>query len=152
MTIPNDMLPARSFSVSIRQDWQALYEQIWHPQFFPQWAAGLAESELRQDGDRWLADGPDGPIVIRFTPHNAFGVMDHVVEPGDGSDVHVPLRVVANRSGAEVILTLYRQPDMTDERFAADIRLIDRDLKALKRLIDASPNDVLRAAAHPRGT
>ena len=136
MTMPNDILTARSFSVSIRKDWRALYDQIWHPQFFPQWAAGLAESQLRQDGDKWLADGPDGPIVISFTPHNAFGAMDHVVKLGHGSEVHVPLRVVANGSGAEVILTLFRQPDMADERYAVDIRLINRDLKALKRLIE----------------
>ena len=130
------MLPARSFSVSINLDWQALYERIWRPEVFPTWAAGLAESDLRAEADHWLADGPDGPIRIRFTPHNAFGVMDHFVDTGEGADVHVPLRVVANGAGAEVILTLYRQPDMTDERFAADIKLVNRDLKALKHLIE----------------
>lgn len=130
------MLPARTYSVSIAMDWQALYERIWQPEFFPQWAAGLAEAALRPDGDWWLADGPDGAIRIRFTPHNAFGIMDHVVDTGEGDQVHVPLRVVANGDGAEVVLTLYRQPAMTDERFAADIKLVNRDLKALKHLIE----------------
>ena len=131
------MLHARSFSVSMRKDWQALYEQIWQPDFFPKWAAGLSESDLRADGDHWLADGPDGPIRIRFTPHNAYGVMDHFVDVGDGvPEVHVPLRVVQNGEGAEVILTLYRQPGMDDERFAGDIKLINRDLKLLKALVE----------------
>jgi len=130
------MLPARTFSVSIRTGWEAVYERIWQPEFFPTWAAGLSESDLRPDGDHWLADGPDGPIRIRFTPHNAFGVMDHFVDTGEGGEIHVPLRVVANGNGAEVMLTLYRQPDMTDERFAADIKLVNRDLKALKHLIE----------------
>lgn len=130
------LLPARSFSVSIAHEWRSLYERIWHPAFFPQWAAGLADSALRENGDHWLADGDDGAFVIRFTPHNAFGVMDHVVEPGDGSVIAVPLRVVANGEGAEVVLTLYRQPDMTDEAFAADIKLVMRDLRALKRLVE----------------
>ena len=40
------------------------------------------------------------------------------------------------RQGAEVMLTLFRQPGMDDERFAADIRWVNRDLKALKRLIE----------------
>ncbi len=130
------LLPARSFSVSIAHEWRSLYERIWHPAFFPQWAAGLAESELRKNGDHWLADGDEAPFVIRFTPHNAFGVMDHVVEPGDGTVIAVPMRVVANGEGAEVVLTLYRQPDMTDDAFAADIKLIMRDLRALKRLVE----------------
>lgn len=131
------LLPARSFSISIAHEWRSLYERIWHPTFFPQWAAGLAESDLRENGDHWLADGDEEPFVIRFTPHNDFGVMDHVVEPGDGAAIAVPMRVVANGEGAEVVLTLYRQPDMTDEHFAADIKLIMHDLRALKRLVEA---------------
>ena len=130
------MLPARTFSISIDHEWQALYDRIWQPEFFPKWASGLAESGLRQEGEHWLADGPEGPIRIRFTPHNPHGVMDHHVDLGQGEEIHVPLRVVRNGDGAEVMLTLFRQPDMDDERFAADIRWINRDLKALKNLIE----------------
>ena len=130
------MLPARSFSVSIRKDAHAVYERIWRPEFFSHWASGLSESALRRDGDQWLTEGPEGPIRIRFTPHNGFGVMDHFVDTGDGAEVHVPMRVVGNGQGCEVILTLFRQPDMDDERFSADIKLVNRDLKALKRLVE----------------
>ena len=129
-------LPARTFSVSIRHEWQALYERIWHPEVFTQWAAGLASSELQQHGEIWQTQGSDGPITIRFTPRNPFGVMDHVVDPGDGNEVHVPLRVIQNGDGAEVMLTLFRQPEMSDERYAADIKLINRDLRKLKALIE----------------
>lgn len=130
------MLPARTFSVTINQDWQALYETIWRPEFFPKWASGLTESNLRKQDEDWLADGPEGPVRIRFTPHNPHGVMDHHVDPGDGAEVYVPLRVVRNGDGAEVMLTLFRQPGMDDERFAADIKWVNRDLKTLKRLIE----------------
>ena len=130
------MLPARTYSVTVNMEWQALYEMIWRPEFFPRWASGLAESDLRQDGDRWLADGPQGPIRIGFTPHNPYGVMDHHVDLDDGVKVYVPLRVVANGSGAEVMLTLFRQPGMDDERFAADIKWVNRDLRSLKNLVE----------------
>jgi hypothetical protein len=130
------MLPARTFSITIDHEWQSLYDRIWHPEFFPKWASGLAESALRRDGEHWLADGPEGPIRIRFTPHNLHGVMDHHVDLGQGEEVYVPLRVIRNGDGAEVMLTLFRQPVMDDERFAADIRWINRDLKALKHLIE----------------
>lgn len=133
---PDTRLPARTFSVSIRAEWQSLYEQIWHPEVFAQWAAGLAEAGLQQHGTNWVADGSDGPITIRFSPHNPYGVMDHWVKQGDGPPIHVPLRVVQNGSGAEVMLTLYRQPGITDETFAADIKLINRDLRSLKSLIE----------------
>lgn len=58
------------------------------------------------------------------------------MELGDGNEVHVPLRVIQNDDGAEVLLTLYRQPYMDDERFAADAKWVTRDLAALKRLIE----------------
>ena len=126
------MLASRTYSISIERDWQALYEAVWRPEIFPKWASGLTESNLRQDGDGWLADGPDGPVRICFSPHNAYGVMDHVVETGDGRAVHVPLRIVANGDGAEVMLTLFRQPGMSDEDFARDAKWITRDLRALR--------------------
>ena len=136
---PNPVLPARTFSISVRQDWQTVYTLIWPPEMFGRWAAGLAHSEMRPHGDGWLADGSDGPITIRFTPHNDFGVMDHFVDTGDGREIHVPLRVVQNGDGTEVMLTLYRQPSMSDERYAADIKLINRDLRSLKALIERQP-------------
>jgi hypothetical protein len=126
------MLASRTYSISIDRDWQALYEAIWRPEIFPQWASGLTESNLRQDGDGWLADGPEGPVRIRFSPHNAYGVLDHVVETGDGHAIHVPLRIIANGDGAEVMLTLFRQPGMSDEDFARDAKWITRDLRALR--------------------
>jgi len=131
------MLPARTYSVSIRHEWRTLYERIWHPGFFAQWASGLAESELRPSGDEWIAEGAEGPIRVRFTPRNEYGVMDHFVNAGDGNAVHIPLRVVQNGDGAEVMLTLFRQPGMTDEKFSADAKWIMRDLRTLKDLVEA---------------
>ena len=125
-------LPSRTYSVTIDRDAKSLYEAIWRPEFFARWASGLSDSDLRADGDEWLTDGPEGPVRITFTPHNDYGVMDHYVEPGDGSRVHVPLRVVPNGRGAEVLLTLYRQPGMTDETFAGDAKWIARDLARLR--------------------
>ena len=109
------MLPATTFSVSIDHDWQALYERIWRPEFFPKWASGLSEADLREEGGAWVATGPEGPVRIRFAANNAYGVMDHSVDPGDGNEIHIPLRVIQNGDGAEVLLTLYRQPDMDDD-------------------------------------
>jgi len=126
------MLATRTYSISIARDWQELYEAIWQPEIFPKWASGLTESDLRKDGENWLADGPDGPVAVRFTPHNIFGVMDHFVETGDGHEIHIPLRIIANGDGAEVMLTLFRQPGMDDETFARDAKWIARDLRALR--------------------
>lgn len=130
------MHEATTISISVRRPAQALYEEIWRPEAFPKWASGLSSSSLERDGDAWKAQGPEGPIRIRFSAHNAFGVMDHWVELGDGREVYVPLRVIANGDGAEVLLTLFRQPGMSDADFARDAAWVRRDLQALKSMIE----------------
>jgi hypothetical protein len=44
---------------------------------------------------------------------------------------------VAKGGGCELVLTLFRQPGMSDERFAADAQWVMRDLDAAKRLLEA---------------
>ena len=130
------MLESRTISISIARDWKEVYEAVWRPQDFRRWASGLSESRLERDeADWWRADGPEGPIRIRFTGHNPFGVMDHFVDTGGGAQVYVPMRVVANGEGAEVLFTLFRQPGMSEEKFASDADWVARDLLALKTLL-----------------
>jgi hypothetical protein len=130
-------MEARTLSIAIRRDWRAVYEHFWRPESFPQWASGLSRADLRQVGDTWRATGPEGPISIRFTPRNEFGVMDHWVDLGGGREIYVPLRMIAAGEGCLVTLTLFRQPEMTDSAFAADADWIERDLRALKSLAEA---------------
>ena len=126
------MLEARTLSVSVDRPWRELYEAIWRPEVFPQWASSLSQSSLQPEGTSWRAEGPEGVVTIRFTDHNAFGIMDHVVTLASGADVYVPLRVVLNGNGAEILLTLFRQPGMSAEKFAADADWVRRDLQRLQ--------------------
>ncbi len=128
------MLKSTTLSVSINRDWRNVYEAIWRPEDFPKWASGLSKSTLVRTGDVWKAEGPAGPITIEFTDHNVFGVMDHSVTLADGTVIYVPLRVVRNGEGAEVLLTLWRQSGMTDAQYATDKEWVKRDLLALKAL------------------
>ncbi|RFB74988.1 SRPBCC family protein [Methylovirgula sp. 4M-Z18] len=128
------MLEAKTLSISIPRPWQDLYEAIWRPEFFPKWASGLSSSALTWDGEQWRAQGPEGPIRIRFSAHNPYGIMDHTVDTGMGEPVYVPMRVLANGDGAEVMLTIFCQPAMTAEKFEADLQWVEGDLQALKAL------------------
>jgi hypothetical protein len=129
------MLESTTVSVSIAKPWQDVYAAIWRPEIFPKWASGLSQTALEREGDRWKAIGPAGAVRIRFTDHNPFGVMDHYVDTGQGPQIYVPLRVVANSEGAEVLLTVFRQPGMSQEQLRADIQTVRRDLDALEALL-----------------
>lgn len=132
------MLPSRVLSVFIDRPWAEVYEAIWRPETFPKWASGLSRSSLRKEGDVWHADGPAGPVRIRFTGHNAFGVMDHYVHVDDTTTVYVPLRVLENGNGTEVQLTLFRLPTMSDDDYRKDAATVEQDLQALKKLVTTS--------------
>ena len=132
---------ARNISVSIERDWREVYEFAHLPENFPRWATGLA-AFLRKDGEQWVTDTPEGEVRVRFTPRNDFGVLDHFVTLATGVQIHVPLRVVANGSGSEVILTLFLLPGMTDEIVERDADLVSNDLRALKRLLESSGDGV----------
>ena len=125
----------RRLSVAI--DWPATetYAFLSQPENFPKWASGLAGS-LRREGDEWIAETPEGRAVVRFSEPNTHGVLDHAVTLPRGVTVYIPLRVVASGSGCELVLTLFRQPHMSDEQFAADVQWVMRDLAAAKRILE----------------
>ena len=129
--------PSRTISVSIDRDWREVYDFASVPQNFPRWAAGLG-TRFERSGEEWIAQDPNGrSIRIRFSRPNEFGVLDHIVIAEGGAETRNAMRVIANDTGAEAMFTLLRTPGMTEEAFAADAAAVERDLKALKALLEA---------------
>ena len=133
------MQDVQHVSVTIRRPPAEVYEFASDPRNLPRWAAGLARSEVRQQGDEWVAESPMGSIKIRFAGKNPYGVLDHDVILGSGLTVHNPMRVVPHGEGSEFTFTLFRRPGMTDKEFAADKAAVEKDLKALKELLERRP-------------
>ena len=129
-------LEARTVSIAIDRDWREVYDFVHRPENFPRWASGVAKS-LRREGDDWIAEAPEGSVRIRFTKRNRFGVLDHHVILASGVEIYIPLRVIPNGVGAEVMLTLFRLPEMSDAIFARDAEWVARDLAALKALLES---------------
>lgn len=130
------MHEVRHISVFIACSPEDVYEFASDPRNLPLWAEGLARSEVRAAGDGWIVEAPFGTVTIRFAERNRFGVMDHDVELESGHVVHNPMRVLANGKGSEFVFSLFRQPEMTDEQFAADSIAVERDLQRLKELLE----------------
>ena len=131
-----EMMEARNVSVAIGRDWREVYAFVRRPENFARWASGAARS-LRQEGGEWVADGPDGRAVLRFAAPNDVGVLDHTVVLGAGAEVYMPLRAIRNGGGCELVLTLFRQPGMSDAIFARDAEWVARDLATLKGLLES---------------
>ena len=119
----------------------ALRTQSGSPEFFTEVRRRRLSDmlQLRQDGDlTGSPTGADGTIRIRFTPHSDFGVMDHWVHVGDEPWSHRPAcgwsRTAHWRRGHADASTA--SPTLSDDDYSSDIKLVSRDLKALKALIE----------------
>ena len=131
------MFESRYISIRIHRPAEEVYAFAKDPESFPKWAAGLA-SGLTRDGERWVAHGPGGDVRVRFSPDNPYGVLDHWVTLADGTELYMPLRVVANGEGAEVGMVLYRPPTLYDDAaYDRDAAAVARDLARLKALLEA---------------
>lgn len=129
-------LEARHITITIHRPFDEVNDFLAPPANFEQWAAGLGNGFRQVSGTEWMFKTGDSTARIRFSEQNPYGVADHWVFPQPGVEVYVPLRAVPNGDGSEVTLTLFRQPDMTDEQFAADRSAVQRDLERLKTILE----------------
>lgn len=113
-----------------------VYDFASDPRNLPRWAAGLACSEVKKDGDEWIVNAPFGKVRVKFVERNTFGVMDHDVKLESGVVVHNPMRVMPNGDGSEFLFSLIRQPGMSEEQFSRDKAAVEKDLKTLKDLLE----------------
>ena len=132
--------PARSRTLSVSIDCPParVYAFVRNAENIPRWAGGLAKV-VRKAADGWILETADGPLGFAFVADNDFGVLDHVVTLAPGVEVVNPMRVVANGRGSEVSFTLFELPGMTADKFEEDARMVERDLRALKRVLEAEP-------------
>jgi len=123
-------------SVSIERSADEVYAYVSDPTNLSIWAAGLADSPLRQIDDEWVADSPLGRVVVAFVAPNEFGVADHDVTLPSGQTVRNPMRVVVNGDGCDVVFSVRRQPGMSADDFSADTDAVSRDLVTLQSIME----------------
>ena len=126
---------SQHISASINRSPDQVYEFTSNPENLPKWAAGLGGSIKNVNGD-WIAESPMGRLKVKFADKNKFGILDHEVTLPSGAKFYNPMRVFPNSDGSELILTLYRQPDISDQMFADDAEAVTRDLEKLKTLLE----------------
>jgi hypothetical protein len=132
---PTITVESRTVTVRIDRPFDKVYEFLVDPAHWNQWAFGLGRN-IRRSSDGWIADSDGGVARVQFTARNSFGVVDHTVIRPSGQRVYVPMRLIANGSGSELLFTLFREPNMSDAQFASDAGFVERDLNGLKRLLE----------------
>jgi hypothetical protein len=132
------MLASRVIKVAIARPYAEVYDFLTDPLNFARWASMPGTDVEPVGGNDWLVEVPRGQITIRFSPRNNYGVLDYQTFPvgGDGGPV-TPVRLYPNEEGAELALTWFQRPGVSDERFESDCEWVTSDLARLKTLIES---------------
>ncbi len=128
---------SKHLSERINRPADEVYDYASDPANLPEWAPGLGSSVEQVDG-RWFVDTPTGRVGVAFAPRNQYGVLDHDVTLPSGEIIHMPVRVITDGSGCEVVFTLRRLPGMSDEDFERDAHAVAADLTRLKRVLEGA--------------
>ena len=79
---------------------------------------------------------PQGQVQIEFAEPNDYGVLDHTVYLSEENAIRVPMRVISNAAGSEVLFTLFKRPGMSDAMFEDDAEMVMRDLQTLREVLE----------------
>lgn len=136
MTAPTPSAPAEATTVSVTIDRPVagVYDFVSNPGNLPRWSFFRSATET---GDGWKVRTAGGEAILRMAPPNDLGVLDHHIQTPAGGRIYIPMRVVENGRGSEVVFTVYRAPGMTDEAYSADVRQVEEDLTSLKHLLES---------------
>jgi hypothetical protein len=138
-------LDSQTLTVRIECDLRSAYAFLTAPESFSRWASGLGKG-LKRTGDAWVVETPEGQVEVWFSEPNDFGILDHRVRLPSGQEIAVPMRIIANGGGCEVLFTLLRVPGMSEAQFAADAGWVRNDLRTLKALLEENPRPGIAAA------
>ena len=75
-----------------------------------------------------------GEVEVTIVPENPISVLDHEVKLADGTTFNNPMRVIADGTGCEVVFTLRRRLDQSDDDYEADTTAIRTDLATPRSL------------------
>jgi hypothetical protein len=132
------MRRSHTISLFIDYPYQATYRFLADPRNYGEWAAVDRRTYRPLDNGDWEGmTGIGGMRHFRFTPANAFGVLDHAVFVPGETPLWTPMRVTPNEEGTDLVYTFYQRPGMSDEVFASAIEWITTDFLALKALLEA---------------
>jgi hypothetical protein len=104
-------MTGKQLSVSIARPAAEAYELLCVPENLSKWASRMG-------------------TLVRLTERNARGVLDFSVARANGSRAYVPLRVVSNGAGCELVLTLFA-PELSDENFLIAARQVLENITKL---------------------
>jgi hypothetical protein len=125
----------RTLAVSVNRSASEAYAFLSAPENFAKCFLD-AGAALHQASAGWVAQTAEGLLTVHLTDRNSLGVLDYSCTPQGGPSSYVPLRVVTTAKGCDLVMTLFRRPDISDERLASATERARQGLDAAKHMLE----------------
>ncbi len=129
-------LETATVTVTIDAPLETVSADIADPSSHLEWATEFFSGSAEDKGDgTWQMNVArmGGPVLMRIDGDTALGVIDMYLAPvGAPFGAPLPVRVIPNGGGSDVLFTLTRFPDQTDQEWNEGLRSMKRELGNLK--------------------
>ena len=129
-------LETATISMTINAPPESVSADLADPSSHLEWATEFFSGTAEDQGDgTWQVTVPrmGGPVLLRIDGDTTQGVIDMYLAPlGAPFGAPLPVRVVPNGDGSDVLFTLARFPNQSDEEWVEGLRSMERELTNLK--------------------
>lgn len=94
----------------------------------------MPDAKMNTDG-WWSFSTPRGNAKLKFKENKSLGILDHMFIDKD-SKWDVPMRIVPSGDESEIIITLIKPNELTDEQFNERMVEIEQVFLNLKKIIE----------------
>ena len=95
----------------------------------------MPDAKMNDDG-WWFFTGPHGKSRLKFNENKSLGILDHQYIDEESS-WNVPMRVVPSGDFSEVVITLNKPDELTDDQFNQRISEIGEMVVTMKNIIES---------------
>ena len=97
----------------------------------------MPDAKLNDDG-WWSFTGPHGKSQLKFNDNKLLGILDHQYIDEE-STWNVPMRVISSGEFSEIVITLNKPDELTDNQFDERMSEIGEMVVSMKNIIESSP-------------
>lgn len=94
----------------------------------------MHDAKMSSDG-WWSFSTPRGNARLKFKENRSFGILDHIFIDQD-SKWDVPMRIVSSGEVSEMVITLIKPDELTDEQFDSRMVEIEQGIENMKKIIE----------------
>lgn len=95
----------------------------------------MPDAKMNDDG-WWFFTGPHGKSRLKFNENKSLGILDHQYIDEESS-WNVPMRVIPSGDFSEVVITLNKPEELTDDQFNQRISEIGEMVVTMKNIIES---------------